>query len=206
MTTATKSLTSPKSLNSTKSLNSPKSLTSLTSLKSLKPIKARRKSGVVELPFVLWIFFIGLAFPLINLMTIGLRLTFLYTATHTACLRACRGQTFIVPVEGKPSCKMLAEQAVQDVTNKFTGIHVAQITTQILTTNIDSTSQSRTVSPLTKPADVSKNTYQIEVVLACSADPFLPMPLPVQIAGLSAPLHVTLSDRQYCESPDGLTI
>lgn len=168
--------------------------------------KARRKSGVMELPFVLWIFFIGLAFPLINLMTIGLRMTFLYSATHTACLRACRGQTFLTPVEGKPSCTMLANQAVQDVTSKFTGIHVAQITTQILTTNIDNANQSRTVSPLTKPADVSKNTYQIEVVLACSADPFLPLPLPVKIAGLSAPLQVTLSDRQYCESPDGLNI
>ncbi|CAN5434616.1 hypothetical protein BH10CYA1_BH10CYA1_37240 [soil metagenome] len=173
---------------------------------SSRSLKTRSKSGVVELPFVLWIFFIGLAFPLINLMTIGLRLTFLYTATHTACLRACRAQTFLTQVEGKPSCKMMANQAVQDVTSKFTGIHVTQITTQILTTNIDNSTQSRTVSPLTKPADVSKNTYQIEVVLACSADPFLPMPLPVQIAGLSAPLQVTLSDRQYCESPDGLNI
>ncbi len=178
------------------------------SQKTPKPkiLKLRNRSGVMELPFFLWIFFIGLAFPLIDLITVGLRLTFLYTATHTACLRACRAQTFLTPVEGKPSCTMLANQAVQDVTNKFTGIHVAQITTQILTTNIDNSSQSRSLSPLTKPADVSKNTYQIEVVLACSADPFLPLPLPVQIAGLSAPLQVTLSDRQYCESPDGLTI
>ena len=158
------------------------------------------------MPFVLWIFFIVLTFPLLNLMTIGLRLTFLYSAVHTACLRSCRAQTFLVPVENKPSSVMLANQGVQDVTNKFTGIHVSQITTQILTTNIDNSTQSRTVSPLTTPADVSKNTYQIEVVLAGSADPFLPMPLPVQIAGISAPLQVKLSDRQYCESPDGLNI
>ncbi|MBS2004863.1 MAG: hypothetical protein U0103_16220 [Candidatus Obscuribacterales bacterium] len=169
-------------------------------------MRARNQSGVMELPFVVWIFLFALTFPLINLATIGLRLTFLYTAAHTACLRACRGQTFLTAVESKPSCVMLANQGVEDVTKKFTGIHVSKITTQILTTNIDSGAQSRTVSPLIKPADVSKNTYQIEVVLDCSADPFLPIPSPVQIAGISAPLHLTLSDRQYCESPDGLNI
>lgn len=168
--------------------------------------KLRSKSGVVELPFVVWIFLFVLTFPLINLATIGLRLTFLYSAAHTACLRACRGQTFMTAVENNPSCVMLANKAVQDVTQKFTGIHVSKITTQILTTSIDTGIQSRTVSPLTKPADVSKNTYQIEVVLDCSADPFLPIPSPVQIAGLSAPLQLTLSDRQYCESPDGLNL
>jgi|688.fasta_scaffold301881_2 hypothetical protein len=167
---------------------------------------SRKQSGIVELPFVVWIFLFVLTFPLINLATIGLRLTFLYSAAHTACLRACRGQTFQTAVENSPSCIMLANQAVQDVTQKFTGIHVSKITTQILTTSIDTGIQSRTVSPLTKPADVSKNTYQIEVVLDCSADPFLPMPSPVQIAGLSAPLQLTLSDRQYCESPDGLNL
>lgn len=168
----------------------------------------RSKSGsiVVELPFVIWIFLMALTFPLINLCTVGLRLTFLYTATHTACLRSCRGQTFLNAVDNKPSCVMLANQAVQDVTQKFTGIHVSKITTQILTTNIDNATQSRTASPLTQPADVSKNTYQIEVVLDCSADPFLPIPSPVKIAGISAPLQLTLSDRQYCESPDGLNI
>ncbi len=167
----------------------------------------RNQSGVVaELPFAIWIFLFALTFPLLNLATVGLRFTFLYTATHTACLRACRGQTFLQPVDNKPSCVMLANKGVQDVTNKFTGIHVAKTTTQILTTNIDNGTQSRTASPLALPADVSKNTYQIEVVLDCSADPFLPIPMPVAIAGLSAPLQLTLSDRQYCESPDGLNI
>ena len=80
------------------------------------------------------------------------------------------------------------------------------ITTNIVVIANDTLAVSRQTVPLATAADQSVNTYQIEVAADCSADPLVPIPIPISISGLNAPLTVRISAKQYCENPQGLTI
>jgi hypothetical protein len=168
---------------------------------------SRKPAGTViaEAPVVLWVLFIGVAFPLIDLTTAFVRLTFLYAATHTACIEAARAKTFLVSINSAPTAVSLAQGGISAVVAAFTGIHVIQQTTTIVITDIATQAQTVQATPLTTPADVSTFVYQVQVSTHGTADPLLPIPLPVAVAGLNAPISVTFSDRQYFENPQGLS-
>lgn len=165
-----------------------------------------RGSFIAELPLVLWIFFMVIAFPLLNLSAAFLRVTFLYCGIHMASWSAARAGTFLAPIDGKPSAIGEAHTKLAQVKAAFNGIDVQNIKTEILETNVTTLATASYNAPLAKSADQSKNSYQIQVTADCSGAPFFPMPLPVPIAGISKPLTFTLSARQYCENPQGLTI
>lgn len=170
--------------------------------------KRRNSNGTatVELPFVLWFFFFLVVFPMLDMATAGIRITILYAAAHTAAISASRAHTFLSPLEDKKSAIQLAQQRTADVVSSFTGVKVSKIETSIIITNLETLTESKTNAPLTKTADVSKNTYQIEVVIEGTTAPLIAVPLPVRIDGVTHPLSVKMSDRQYCENPQGLMI
>ncbi|HNH75674.1 MAG TPA: hypothetical protein PLF23_17945 [Candidatus Obscuribacter sp.] len=165
-----------------------------------------RGSLLAELPVVLWILFVVIAFPLLNLTAAFLRCSFLYAGIHMASFSAARAGSFLAPVDGHPSAVTEAQSKLQNAKNAFSGIDVENIKTEILITNIDTQSTVARLSPLTDPADVSVNTYQIQVSARCSASPLVPIPSPIPIAGVSAPLVFDMTARQYCENPQGLTM
>jgi hypothetical protein len=167
----------------------------------------RQSTGafLVELPFVLWLFFFVLFFPMVNFATMFLRLTFLYGACHNACINAARARTFENELGTDPPAVTLAQDGANGYVTAFTGIHVLTITTAIVITNINTQAQTIQTTPLASPPDVSNFTYQVQVTIAGAADPLFMVPtffIPVQ--GLNQPLLVTIADRQYFENPQGL--
>jgi hypothetical protein len=171
-----------------------------------KARKLRRATGTfaVELPFVLWVFFFFLFFPMVNLATTFVRITFLYAATHNACIDAARARSFLNSINGDPTAISLAQDGANIVTSEFNGIHVLNIDTVIVITNIATHAQTISTTPLSSPADVTNFTYQVQVTVNGASDPLFPIPAFLPISGLNQPLLVTISDRQYFENPQGL--
>lgn len=173
-------------------------------------VRSRRRSGrasmLAELPMILWAVLMVVAFPLIDLATVFLRITFSYAGIHYASISAARANTFSNPVDGKPSAQAEALSKIKQVENSFSGLSISNIKTAILITKNDTLALSSQLVPLAIPADQSVNSYQIEVSADCSAQPLIPIPIPVKIEGLNAPITLHLSAKQYCENPQGLTI
>lgn len=167
----------------------------------------RKKASVAaELPLVLWVLFMVIGFPLLNLSAAFLRVTFLYAGIHFASFSAARANTFLTPIDGKPSAVAEGNAKLAQVKAAFSGLDVQNIKTEILVTNVNTLATTSSALPLSKPADQSVNTYQIQITADCLGAPLLPIPTPVPIAGVSKPIVFTLSARQYCENPQGLTL
>jgi hypothetical protein len=166
----------------------------------------RKSSGtfLAELPFVLWVFFFVLFFPMVNLATMFIRLTFLYSATHNACISAARARTFLNPINSDPTAITLAQDGANGYVAAFTGIHVTTIDTVIVITNINTQAQTISTTPLTTPPDVSNFTYQVQVTVNGATDPLFQVPSFIPISGLNQPMFLTITDRQYFENPQGL--
>jgi hypothetical protein len=168
----------------------------------------RRTTGsfLVEIPFVLWFFFFLLFFPMVNMATMFLRLTFLYGAAHNGCIQASRARSFQNPINGDPTAITLAQDGANSYGTAFTGIHVLNIDTVIIITNINTKVQTISTTPLVTPPDVTNFTYQTQVTITGAADPLFICPtfFGIPIAGLNQPLSVIISDRQYFENPQGL--
>ena len=158
----------------------------------------------VELPFVLWVFFFLLFLPMLNLATTFVRITFLYGATHNACISAARARSFQNPINGDPTAVSLAQDGANAYAAAFTGIHILTLDTAIVTTDIATHKQTIQSTPLTNPADVNTNTYQVQVTVNGASDPLFPIPSFLPVSGLNQPLLLTISDRQYFENPQGL--
>ncbi|CAN5240553.1 hypothetical protein BH11CYA1_BH11CYA1_04900 [soil metagenome] len=174
---------------------------------SLIPIKrSRRASMLAELPMILWAVLMVIAFPLLDLTTVFLRISFLYGGIHFASISAGRANSFSRPIDGKPSAQAEALSKLSQIEKGFSGLSIKNINTAILVTHNDTLAVTSQFVPLAVPADQSVNSYQIEVSADCSADPLIPIPIPFKIEGLNAPITVHLSAKQYCENPQGLTI
>ena len=172
--------------------------------------RSRRRSGrasmLAELPMILWAVLMVVAFPIVDLATVFLRITFSYAGVHYASISAARANSFSNPVDGKPSAKAEALSKIKQVESSFSGLTITNINTAILITRNDTLALSSQSVPLPTPADQSVNSYQIEVSADCSAQPLIPIPIPVKVEGLNAPITLHLSAKQYCENPQGLTI
>jgi len=169
-------------------------------------LRRPRAAMLAELPMILWVLLMVVAFPIIDLTTVFFRITFLYAGIHFASISAARANTFALPIDGKPSAKSEVTSKINQIQKCFSGLAVTNIDTAILITKNDTLAQSSQSAPLVVAADQSVNSYQIEVSADCSAQPLIPIPIPVRIEGLNAPITVHLSAKQYCENPQGLTI
>src|ERR1700739_3990466 len=136
----------------------------------------RKATGTfaVELPFVLWVFFFLLFFPMLNLATTFVRITFLYGATHNACINAARARSFQTPINSDPTAVSLAQDGANAYAAAFTGIHILTLDTAIVITNITTHAQTVQSTPLTTPADVNNFTYQLQVTVNGASDPLFP--------------------------------
>jgi hypothetical protein len=172
-------------------------------MRTNRQMRKNAGSVIAEGPFVLYVFFVLIVFPLIDLLTAFIRLTFIYTGTHQSCIWAARARTFQTSLNGDPTAEALAQAGADAAIGAFNGITLS-ITPQIVITDINTLKQTVRTTPLPAPADINKFTYQVQVVGIGSAAPLFYIPLPVTIPGLNAPLTMTLADRQYFENPSGL--
>jgi hypothetical protein len=168
--------------------------------------RSKRGSFIVEGPIALFLFLFFFVFPFMDLATITLRTTFLYAAVHNAAWEAARARSYQKSLPGFPSAIELANTVSQKVVSSFSGIKINSVKTTIITTNIQTLKETRQSAPLATPADSSLNSYQVEVALTGSVDPLIIYNGGElgKIPGLTQPMVLTFTDRQYCENPQGL--
>ncbi len=171
-------------------------------------MRNKRGSMIAELPVVIWIIFILLFFPFLDLASVCLRTYFLYQYTQQAALEAARAPSFSRPISPDLSAVQAAQEIVNSLKTSFTGIDVKNVDTRIGWIDAQSGASQTSNTPLNPPVDSSKSIYQIEVTTTADLEPFIPNVPEIfgSIPGLTAPMRLSVRAREYCESPAGLTI
>jgi hypothetical protein len=171
---------------------------------------SRNQSGyfIAEVPVALWFVLIVMLFPLLNLATTCLRTSFLWYAAHTATANAARAISYQTGINGQLPATTIAENSAVQTAAGFQGISVNSVQTAIIITDINNLKQTVSASRLKTPADPANFGYQIQVVVSGMANPlfFYPNNWFGRIPGLTAPMPITFSDRQFCEAPQGLNL
>jgi len=176
-------------------------------VKTLTKPRNARGTLFAELPVALYILIFFFTIPMLDLAAISVRSCFLYISAHMATVEAARATTFQADPVGQLSAKNLADKVAREVATGYTGVSVNSVVTSILITDTNTLNQTRSIVKLTTPADVSANTYQIEVQVSGSVQALIPFsngPFP-RMPGLNAPITLTFTDRQLCENTQGLT-
>lgn len=171
--------------------------------------RSKNGNSIAEVPAVLFLLFLCVMLPFIDLATIGLRSTFLFAATHFATIEAARAKTFFTSVTPQqPSAVALARQQASATAGSFNGVQVVNIATSILITDVNTLQQQRVSAPLAQAPDSTSNTYQIEVRVNGMIRPLVEYNCGIfgNIPGFTAPIPLTFVDRQFCENPQGLTM
>lgn len=169
----------------------------------------RSKCGsfLADTPAALWVLFMILCFPLANLATVCLRAAFLYLGVHNATRMASRARSYLAPVAGEPSAVQLANTTANTVAAAWTGVHITNINTSIVCTDINTRAVTTQSTPLTTAADDTNYTYQLEVDVNGKVDPLITINTPWgPVPGLSTAVQLYFTDRQYVENPQGLSL
>lgn len=161
---------------------------------------------MMEGPMAIWLIFVFLFIPFLNLGMSTLRTSFLNTAAKEAVHHASRAKTFESSVESGQSAKAIAEIVARDAASKFGGLNLTGVETAILATDINTNAVVRSTSKLATAADTSKNLYQLEVKVNADVAPFIAFNLPFMgpIPGLTSPFPLVVTAREMVEDPDGL--
>lgn len=177
----------------------------------MKKHTRRRRAGgsvIADTPLALWVLFVLFTIPFLDLASVCLRYTFFVTASRDAAHEAARAKSFFVDLSAdQRSSVSMAQETAENVARSFSEINVTAVNTRLLITNIASGAVTIRTTPLPAPADTSSNLYEIETIVSGNINPLVtfnagPMP---GIPGLSAPVPVTVSSRELCENPQGLT-
>lgn len=170
--------------------------------------RRQRGSFIAEVPIVLWFLIFLLFFPMLDLMAVTIRTTFLFMAAHNAVTAASRARSFSASINGYPTAATLADSVAHQTIDKFGGVQIASMQTAILVTNTATKAVARFTSPLTTPADSIANTYHIEVTLNGVIQPLIPYNVGVfgSIPGLTTPINLTVKDQRYAENAQGLSV
>lgn len=168
--------------------------------------RSRKGSLIAEYPGILFLLFIGLTFPLLNLATITIRYCFLVMAAHEAAYQAALAKTFLNDVSATDRSAINVSNAVaQSVATSFDGVKVTNINTRIAVSDVATQLVTRTATKLLIPADTSKFVYMIESELNAEVQPFMTLPVFFSnIPGLTGPMIISVCARKVCENPQGL--
>lgn len=170
-------------------------------------INKTNAQAIAELPVVLWLLFLLLTIPLVDLTAFSLRYNYLLVISRDAAQAACRAKTFQTDVSSQElSAGNTANAAAIAAAAAFPDVTVNSVNTRIVITNISSGVTTRQSVKLAQPADVSANVYQIETVINGQTNPLLVVPQGYWsfIPGLTAPISVSVASRAYAEYPQGL--
>lgn len=186
--------------NTTERLNAQPNLTP-------RSVRTARGGLVLELGPTLWLLFLMLVFPLLDLGTVAMRYTFLLGASRDAAEVACTAKTFLADFDAthQSAVNSAAARANANI-SAFKGVKLISVQTNIVTTNLTTKKVTTQSTPLTAPADPSTNMYQIQVIVKAQAEPLIPYVdgLMPKIPGLSTPATFTVVSDEYCENTSGL--
>ncbi len=166
-------------------------------------------SFMVEVPLALWMLFVLFTFPLLDLATVLLRYTFIVAAARDGVHAAAQSKTFQFSTSPTQQSAMANAQLATALTAAaFSEISVTNVKTQILATDINTLKVTTYNQALATPADQTTNLYEIQTTVTGSIDPLLTIAIGVfdNVPGLSLPVPVTVTAREYCEYPQGLNL
>jgi Flp pilus assembly protein TadG len=159
-----------------------------------------RGSTMADTPVTLWLLFLGLTFPLMDLASITMRYTFLLAAARDGAFVGSREQSFTL-ADAALKAKVAATAAT------FTGITVNTVKSSICIVNIGSKAVTRQSTKLAAPANTAQNLYQLECNVTGTIQPFIDMSstsIIPSVPGVTAPVQTSVSCREYFENPQGL--
>jgi hypothetical protein len=159
---------------------------------------------MVEAPIVLWVVLIVFTFPLINFATVALRSYFVYTVIQAGALQASRAHTYKQPADGETSALDVLNSYLPQHLASFSQIKLTSVEPEISITNIASGNQSSVKGPLPSPGDTSVNLYEIRVTSSAIVEPLISAGASGfgAIPGLSAPMTIRVSVKNYVECPE----
>lgn len=165
--------------------------------------RSRRGSFIADAPMALWLLFIGLTLPFLNLASITMRYTFVLAAARDGAFAASRETTYTL-------ADAALRAKVAQTAASFTGITInpAQVRTYVVTTNIATKVSTRQPARLGAAANPTANIYSIEAEVPALIQPFINLNgmggmLP-NVPGLTSPVATTCICREYFENPQGL--
>jgi len=171
-------------------------------------MKARSKSGtsIIEVPFSIWLILTMVLMPMLAMGTVTLRASLMNAVVQDGAHAASKAKTFEAGTAEKPSAVTLAQQTINEMVAKFPGLTIDKVDTDILITNVETGTKTRSEEKLSAPADSSKFIYQIETVATGKIDPVFSFNSDLfgTIPGLNAPIVVAYVAREMAENPQGL--
>ncbi len=166
-----------------------------------------RGSSIVELPVALWVLFVLFTVPFIDLATVLIRYTFMVSASRDAAHAAGKAKSYLSNLTATDlSAANLADSAARTTAAAFSEITVTNVTTRILSTDLTTQAVTSRTTPLPAPADTSLALYEYETTVSGQVNPLITFnagPFP-GIPGLSSPVSVSVTSREFVENPQGL--
>jgi len=173
--------------------------------------RSRAGNSLVELPAAIWFFFMVLLFPLADLATVTLRATTVYVAAKHAARAAGRARTFLVNRDnGELSAVNAAQREVFLVKTKGpSGLEISPTDVVISIIGVPVKKSLPPIKQQEKLESIKNGDYifQIEVRVTGQVQPLVPLNSSVfgNVPGLTAPVPITASFREFCEHPGGLS-
>jgi len=171
----------------------------------------RKRSGylIAEAGPALWLIFMVFSFPLALFGSLGLRYSLLMNTVYSAAAAASQCKSFKTNTSSSDlSASNLASQLVQQAISQYPGITVSQTNSYIVIYPLGGSTSTRQSTPLTQPADISTNAYNLEVVVQAQVSPLLNYPpngFFGNIPGLTGPISTTAKADSFFENTQGLT-
>jgi hypothetical protein len=184
----------------------------------------RPKRGAITAEYVatLWIIFLIVFFPFLDLTTICLRSFFLWFAANQAALIGSQAKTWqasvtigTVTYQPASGATGLATTYANEVKNSFLGWQYDPASSlspnpyvEIVLAPIGSaTPVSNSTAPLASPPDVSQYVPHIRVTIDGLVQPLVPMYVAgLSLPGLTTPMKLRVRAEAIFENPNGLTI
>lgn len=171
--------------------------------------RSERGSYIVEMVIVPFILLFCIALPVVDLVTMTMRVSMLSTIAKDAAFQAAKTKSFDSDISSTSlSAKNLANRIALMECSSFRDITVDSVHTSILITNLDTKQVSRQSTVLSIAPNTDQFAYQLEVSIDGRVKPLLLFSKNWfgVIPGLTDWLPVTVRSQEYFESPQGLML
>lgn len=186
----------------------------------------RRKRGALAAEYVatLYVLFLFIFFPVLNLATCGMRSFFLWFATNQAVMLAVKSKTFNTQIEIPPSsgnffpgAYATARARANQIKSMFPGVGWTQTAVnpevRIILSPIPGSGATSTIEVVGPAAlgvgnspDVTQYVPSVRVTIDGWVNPLVPVPFFGNIPGLTGPMFLRMCAQAEFENPPGLQI
>jgi len=182
-------------------------------LKRKAKYRSCRAAIIEENVAALYLLFLFLFFPMLDLATMGLRAFFLWFACEQAAMAGAKGTVWsntAYPNNYYTCIQTQAQSAATSFVNMFSGITVTSGPNLVVIAQAIPNTSAATINPYTPSPStyLDKSLYVpiLQVTMTGTVQPFIVIPfIPMSIPGLNAPFTMTVMSEQQIENPTALS-